>query len=68
MRVFAGLTIEEVAHVLAVSKRTVDDDWRMARLVLSRELSSGASPGRPPRGRVTPELSTHPFQRDADAP
>jgi RNA polymerase sigma-70 factor, ECF subfamily len=42
MRVFAGLTIEEIAHVLGVSKRTVDADWAMARLWLARELGGGA--------------------------
>ena len=38
MRVFGGLTIAEIAHNLNVSKRTVDGDWSMARLWLSREL------------------------------
>ncbi|MFO0895690.1 MAG: sigma-70 family RNA polymerase sigma factor [Phycisphaerales bacterium] len=39
MRVFAGMTVEEVAQVLGVSPRTVELDWRMARAWLSRELS-----------------------------
>jgi RNA polymerase sigma factor (TIGR02999 family) len=39
MRVFAGLTIAEIAHNLDVSKRTIDGDWAMARLWLSRELA-----------------------------
>lgn len=38
MRIFGGLTIAEIAHNLNVSKRTVDGDWSMARLWLSREL------------------------------
>jgi len=39
LRFFAGLTIEEVGAVLGVSKRTVDDDWAMARAWLSARLS-----------------------------
>ena len=39
LRIFAGLTVDEVAHLLGVSKRTVDDDWRHARAWLKRELS-----------------------------
>jgi len=42
MRVFAGLAMREVAHVLGVSKRTADEDWAMARLFLTRELTGGA--------------------------
>jgi DNA-directed RNA polymerase specialized sigma24 family protein len=38
MRVFAGMTIEEIAEELSVSRRTVDGDWASARLWLSREL------------------------------
>jgi len=38
MRIFGGLTVTEIAHNLKVSKRTVDGDWSMARLWLSREL------------------------------
>lgn len=39
MRLFAGMTIAEVAAALDVSARTVDGDWATARLWLSRELS-----------------------------
>lgn len=39
LRFFAGLTVEEVAHVLGVSKTTVEGDWRMARAWLSKELA-----------------------------
>ena len=39
LRVFAGLAAREAAHVLGVSKRTVDDDWRVARMWLSHELA-----------------------------
>ena len=31
LRVFGGLTVEETAHVLGVSERTVKRDWAMAR-------------------------------------
>src|SRR5688572_24750285 len=37
-RVFGGMNVEEVAHVLGVSKRTVENDWTVARRWLSREL------------------------------
>jgi RNA polymerase sigma factor (TIGR02999 family) len=38
LRVFGGLTVEEVAALLDVSKRTVDNDWSVARMWLAREL------------------------------
>ncbi len=38
LRFFGGLTMEEIAHVLCVSKRTVESDWHLARAWLSREL------------------------------
>jgi RNA polymerase sigma factor (TIGR02999 family) len=37
-RVFGGMTVEEVAHVLNVSTRTVELDWTVARRWLAREL------------------------------
>lgn len=40
MRIFGGLTVAEIARNVGVSKRTVDGDWSMARLWLSRELES----------------------------
>jgi len=40
MRYFGGLTEEEVAEVLKVSLRTAQQDWRLARLWLYRELRS----------------------------
>lgn len=43
MRVFGGLTAEEVALVLGVSRRTVQNDWKFARMWLGRELSEGTS-------------------------
>ncbi len=39
MRFFAGLTQEEIAEVLGVSKPTIRLDWRLARAWLSRELA-----------------------------
>ncbi len=41
MRYFGGLSEEEIAEVLQVSLRTVQQDWRLARLWLYRELSQG---------------------------
>lgn len=38
MRFFGGLTIDEVAGVLEIGPRTVDDDWSMARAWLKRRL------------------------------
>lgn len=38
MRVFGGLLSREVAEALGVSKRTVDEDWKLARLFLARDL------------------------------
>lgn len=45
MRFFGGLTVEEVAQSLQVSKRTVEAEWTMVRAWLRRELSDGASEG-----------------------
>lgn len=41
LRVFGGLTVEEIAQALEVSKRTVDTDWQFARLWIARALSLG---------------------------
>jgi len=38
LKVFGGLTMEEVAGALGVSKRTAENDWTVARTWLSREL------------------------------
>lgn len=42
LRFFSGLSVDEVAHVLNVSKTTVEADWRLARAWLSKELKSAA--------------------------
>lgn len=38
MRVFGGMSIEEVAEALDVSRTTVTKDWRMARAWMAQEL------------------------------
>ena len=43
MRFFAGLSVEEVAEVLKVSKETVMRDWRLAKVWLLRELEREAA-------------------------
>ena len=43
MRFFGGLTLEETAEALHVSRDTVKRDWKMAKLWLLRELR-GATP------------------------
>jgi RNA polymerase sigma-70 factor, ECF subfamily len=47
LRYFAGMTEEETAHVLNVSRETVKRDWRFARAwlekrLLEKSISSGA--------------------------
>jgi RNA polymerase sigma factor (TIGR02999 family) len=41
MRVFVGMTAEEIAHVLSISRHTVHDDWNLAKMWLARELAEG---------------------------
>ena len=43
MRFFGGLTVEETADVLDVSRETVLRDWRLARAWLMQELLKSAS-------------------------
>ena len=38
MRLFADMTVREIAEALELSPRTVDGDWATARLWLAREL------------------------------
>jgi RNA polymerase sigma-70 factor (ECF subfamily) len=40
MRVFTGLSVDEVAQALGFSARTIKTDWQMARAWLIRELGS----------------------------
>ena len=42
LRVFGGLTVEEIGEVLKISQRTVRRDWSSARAWLSRELGPAA--------------------------
>ena len=41
LRFFGGLTIEEIAELLAISPATVKRDWTIAKIWLRRELSTG---------------------------
>ena len=41
LRVFGGMSIVEIAHVLSISRRTAFDDWGVAKQWLSRELARG---------------------------
>lgn len=41
LRVFGGLNMDEIAHALLVSRRTVYDDWDLAKRWLSREFAEG---------------------------
>ena len=41
LRYFGGLAIDETAHALELAPRTVDSDWRFARVWLYRELTKG---------------------------
>ena len=42
LRYFGGLSVEEAAGVLGVSKETAKRDWKMARAWLYAELAGGA--------------------------
>ena len=41
LKFFGGLSTDEMAEVLSVSRSTIEDDWRVARAWLKRELSRG---------------------------
>jgi RNA polymerase sigma-70 factor (ECF subfamily) len=41
LRFFAGLTVEETAHVLEISKGSVENDWRVIRAWLRSALDGG---------------------------
>jgi RNA polymerase sigma-70 factor (ECF subfamily) len=41
LRFFCGMSIDEIAAALGVSKRTAEGDWTFARVWLERELSRG---------------------------
>jgi RNA polymerase sigma-70 factor (ECF subfamily) len=44
LRFFGGLTVEEVAHVVGVSKRTAEDEWTHAKAWLRARLVDEAGP------------------------
>ncbi|HXH82843.1 MAG TPA: ECF-type sigma factor, partial [Candidatus Tectomicrobia bacterium] len=46
LRFFAGLTAEQTAEAMDLSLRTVEREWRFARALLHRELST--APGTRP--------------------
>ena len=39
LKFFGGLSVDEMAEVLGVSRSTIEDDWRVARAWLKHELS-----------------------------
>jgi RNA polymerase sigma-70 factor (ECF subfamily) len=41
LRFFGGLSVQEVAETLGLSKRTIEHEWTMVRAWLRRELSEG---------------------------
>ena len=45
LRFFGGLSIQETAEVLGVSRDTVTRDWKFAKVWLLRELSAGTGCG-----------------------
>ena len=45
LRFFAGLSMEKIARLLDVPLRTLERDWRMARIWLFRRLSHGKQNG-----------------------
>lgn len=51
LRFFGGLSVEETAQVLSVSRETVLRDWRMAKAWLFRELNGSQTPVAPLRSR-----------------
>ena len=53
LRFFGGLSIEETAHVMDRSARTVKRDWRMAKAWLFREIQ-GRTPNLAPQ--VSPRV------------
>jgi RNA polymerase sigma-70 factor, ECF subfamily len=38
LRIFGGLQVREIAHLLSVSRSTVQGDWRLAKMWLNREM------------------------------
>jgi RNA polymerase sigma-70 factor (ECF subfamily) len=42
LRVFGGLTVDEIANLIGVSRSTVKRDWEMAKAWLAREMKRSA--------------------------
>jgi RNA polymerase sigma factor (TIGR02999 family) len=42
MRFFGGMTVPEVAEVLSLSTRTIENEWKMCRAWLRRHLENGS--------------------------
>ncbi len=43
LRVFGGMKVDEVAHVLGVSPRTINDEWNVAKMWVSRAIAESGS-------------------------
>ena len=41
LRIFSGMTMDQIAAMLGISKRAAEGDWTVARAWLRRELASG---------------------------
>lgn len=44
LRIFTGLTVEEISEVLSLSTRTIEKDWRFAKAWLTREIAARGGP------------------------
>lgn len=51
LRYFSGLTLEEIAGVMAISRASAERDWAIARRFLARELGRGDRGPQPPSAR-----------------
>ena len=45
LRFFGGLSVEETAEVLGISRQTVMRDWKLAKTWLAREMNKSAKDG-----------------------
>jgi RNA polymerase sigma factor (TIGR02999 family) len=44
LRIFGGMNVKEIAHVFGVTRRTIQNDWKVARMWLIHELSEEVAP------------------------
>jgi RNA polymerase sigma factor (TIGR02999 family) len=42
LRIFGGLKVVEIAHLIGLSRQTIHDDWRVAKMWINRELAKGS--------------------------